>query len=487
MWEFLKKTAGAALEYGAAYLLHLNAIQQIMNAPDYDVAIQRLRDYVFRLESQEDFDHFLSVVAQQHQSAQTELQNAKQNPSGESWGNSVEDRIAQSMAEIQAGYHSGNSASVQQAEKQLHDLVLLRQYAEQFWAEAQSTHSMPPPQVPVPEQILENPPFEQEVRPAERKAAFEKHMQSILSMSSSDEAPAAMATGAGEPLEEMAALTLLLEADRRSMEGMMKSLPGIATPETISLLEECHDTYARILKDGPTDSSLLLPADLHKKMGQSLEFAGNASESLRDDQGALDYFRRALNEFDLAGDDNEQARMTGKISKLETLLSGDQDAEILALQESSSSGQDLTLEEVERLIALGAAYSKAGDMFAARDNLEAAETMLADMGVEEPPAQDLARDLMSSMQSIMDGSRGEEPTAVETSMKHRGLFKQLYQLLSAAYRDADPEDPNYEADLARADEYMSKWERMDSQAENKQFSSEALSLLQGQFSDLLKR
>jgi tetratricopeptide (TPR) repeat protein len=264
-------------------------------------------------------------------------------------------------------------------------------------------------------------------------------------------------------------------------------LPGIATPETISLLEECHDTYARILKDGPTDSSLLLPADLHKKMGQSLEFAGNASESLRDDQGALDYFRRALNEFDLAGDDNEQARMTGKISKLETLLSGDQDTEILALQESSSSGQDLTLEEVERLIALGAAYSKAGDMFAARDNLEAAETMLADMGVEEPPAQDLARDLMSSMQSIMDGSRGEEPTAVETSMKHRGLFKQLYQLLSAAYRDADPEDPNYEADLARADEYMSKWERMDSQAENKQFSSEALSLLQGQFSDLLKR
>lgn len=85
------------------------------------------------------------------------------------------------------------------------------------------------------------------------------------------------------------------------------------------------------------------------------------------------------------------------------------------------------------------------------------------------------------------GSKGEEPTAVETSMKLRGLFKQLYQLLSAAYRDADPEDPNYEADLARADEYMSKWERMDSQAENKQFSSEALSLLQGKFSDLLKR
>lgn len=474
MWDWIRKAAGAVLETGAGYLRHLNAIQQIMNAPSYEAAVERLRGHVFGMDGEAEYRLFMTVVGQQIQQAEQALQQARENPGGDSWGNSFEDRMAQHMAEIQAGYHAGNSPHVQAAEKRLHDLNLLARYAQQFWQERAPELQAPDPPPPSTGPEVAEP---DEPAPAERMAAFQRHARAILG----DPVPAAPgADAAPAPLGEIEALQAMLAADRRLTRGMMATMPGSASAGIVEELSDLHRSYARILRDAPGDSSLIEPADLRRKMGQCQELAGRAWESLRDDAAALARYERALAEFRQAGDGAEAERMERKIRDLQILLSGDHDAEILAIQERLDTVARPSLEAAELLIALGVACTHAGDAFAGREHLHQAETMLRAMGIEPPSAEQLASDLFGSMQALLGGAAGTTPAPIEASMKVRAVYKQLYQALSAAYRDSDPADADFEENLALADRYLKAWEAMDSRQQSDAFSAKAMDYLRSQ-------
>ncbi|MBA1148430.1 hypothetical protein H0Z60_15380 [Ectothiorhodospiraceae bacterium WFHF3C12] len=476
MWDWIKKAAGAALETGAEYLGHLGVIQQVMNAPSYEAAIQRLHQHIFSLENEAQFRLFMSAVRQQTHQAEQALQQARQNPSGESWGGSFEDRMAQRLAELRAGYHAGNSPHVQAAEKHLNDLGLLAQYAQLFWqeraAQLQTPEAQSPPETPETPETPEPP--APEPTPERQREAFQRHAEEILGGTT----PVAPPTGTG-PMGEIEAMQAVLDADRQLTRGMVSCMPGTATAETVQVLSDLHAVYANILARAPKDSTLVDPADLRRKMGQCLEFAGRACESLGRDAEALDYFNRAFDAFKEAGDSDDTARLTAKIRDLEIILSGDQEADIMALQQRLDTVARPSLDAVELLIGLGAAHNHRDDAFSAREHLHQAETMLQAMGVAQPGPEQLADALSGLLGAAPDSANVPDLTPIQTGMRIRGIYKQLYQSLSAAYRNTDPADPDFEENLGLADQYLGAVESMDSARESQAFSARAMAHLFG--------
>ena len=240
----------------------------------------------------------------------------------------------------------------------------------------------------------------------------------------------------------------------------------------------CGD-YGRILDAPPSSHGMYSDADLHRKIGQSLSFAGMASESLRDDERAVTFYEKACEAYETAGDQAEVAKCRGKIDELKIVLAGDVDAEIERLQRAVLETQGATLDRVDALIGLGDALIRQGDSYGARDHLLEAEAILTDPanGFGEPGSGDLAQSLLSSMQALMDGDAQAGSTDIEAKMALRGLYGRLYHALAAAYRDDDP---------GKASGYLDLAESMDSDAQSQDFGKEMMSLLGGKYQDLLK-
>ncbi|MEL6839534.1 MAG: hypothetical protein AAFP85_09595 [Pseudomonadota bacterium] len=456
MWDILKKAAGVVLERGADYLVQATAVQTILNSADFDSGVAALRDHIYGLESEASFNTFLVVVQNRHQEALQAVEQARHDEAG-SWGNTVEDRMARSMAHLRAGIPQGQSAAVQQAEQFVETMVLMDKYARQFWHEAEAMRAQ--------NQTNEEP-EEPEGGPApagEQRAGFAKYLADFNADASNKPAIDVPETG---PLTDMQALSLQMHADSRTTRLMIATMPGQATEEVVTGLEETYAMYARVLRDMPDDATLTNRDYVMAGMARAQEFAGNACDSLRQEARALPYYEKALNYLEMLGDTTNAEKLRQKISVLKENMSGDIDG---AVERLSSPRSDF-LDEMNRLLDLAGVQQQGGDRHKALELLHKVEAALDDEGIAPPSGDAMANDLMQSMAGLMSGEVVAGNTAVERTVKIRAVFQSLYSMLARVYGTPDPDHPDASADMDKADAYHKKWEALDNPADNTAFS-----------------
>lgn len=139
MFDAIKKLAGRFLENTAAYMRHAGAIEHILSLPTEPIAVNALRNYVFSLNGEADFQHFKAAIFQQYQ-----LTLQSQSQAGAAWGSSTEDRIAYQQAHLIAGQPTGGMI----AQQRLYYLQAMNQYADLFWMEARQARAAVPPAPP---------------------------------------------------------------------------------------------------------------------------------------------------------------------------------------------------------------------------------------------------------------------------------------------------------------------------------------------------
>ncbi len=308
---------------------------------------------------------------------------------------------------------------------------------------------------------------------SERKTAFSRQLRNILG----DDMEALDTLPAGVPetgrMTEIQAMSLGLEADKRLIAGMMGAMPGQATEATIVKLQGAHDLYARVIADGPDGSTLVDKPRARYQMGQALEFMGNASDAMRDELRAFEFYTRAVARYDEAGRNDEAAKLRTKIARLQESMSGDVDATLDRLD----SPTDDPMAEVDRLISLAGATLKGGDSFGALEHLQSAEAILTREGIAEPPPKSLADDLANTIMGLQSGQMQVGGTPIERSMKARATYASLYSLYVQVYSATNPGHPDFAADLQKAAAHQAKWDAMESKQSNADFSDAMLGLL----------
>ncbi|MEM7124656.1 MAG: hypothetical protein AAF563_25495 [Pseudomonadota bacterium] len=472
MWDWIKEAATTVANAGAQYLMHTTFIESLMTMT-YEQAYQALHDKVFELDN-DGYQAFLNALNMLHMQTQQQLQNTAQFGSGESWGSSFEDQMAQSMAEIQAGVSGQPNPVYQQLQSRLQNLEAIAQHAQAFRQEALAagagTGSGVSPAAALADSASANISAGAS-RVAEEVDAFQRHAREIFSSFTDNLAETrAEKKDDAAPLDEMAALQLYVQTDGRVTAAMTRLMPGSADAAVIDELLDICDDYRRVMDAPPSAHGMYSDADLNRKIGQALTFAAMAAESLRDDKQALGLLHQALDAYMAAGDTAEIAKCQEKIGALEVVLSGDTDAEIESLQSALLAQSEPSLDRAETLISLGEAINRNGDDFGAREHLHDAEDLLIALGHDNPDSGDLAQSLMASMQALMAGEAQAGDTDIEKSMAVRGLYMRLYHALGSAYRDDDPE---------RAASYLARAEAMDSQAASQDFGAQMMALLNG--------
>ena len=469
MWDWIKETATNAVNAGAQYLVHVSFIESLLNMT-YEQAYATLREKMFELD-EPGYQSFYGALNTLYMQTQQQLNSTDPYGSGESWGSSFEDRMAQSLAEIQAGVSHGPNPVYQQLQYRLQSLQAIAQHAQAFRQEALQQSAVGTPD-PAGQEDSSN--------QVERQVgAFEHHARQIQELFAGTTAGDPPAVPDDEPLDEMAALQLYVATDSRMTAIMARLMPGQADESVIDELLEICEAYGRVLNGPASSHGMYADAHLHRKIGQALSFAGMASESLRQDARAVEFYEQAVGAYEAANDHGEISKARSKIEELRVVLSGDVDADIERLQQAVLDTPEPALARVEALIALGEALVREGDSYGARDHLLEAETILIDPsnGFANPSSGDLAESLLSSMQDLMSGKTQAGATSIEEKVAVRGLYSRLYHALAAAYRDDDPD---------RAAGYLDSAEEMDSDEGSRDFGEDMLALLGSKYKDLLK-
>jgi hypothetical protein len=136
MWGWLKDAAKKLQESGVSYMQHRTFILSLFHmAPQQAYWVLKQKIDEMDEAAIQSFSATLSGMM-------VEAQQATQQTSFDSWGVSSEDRIAQGMAEIQAGFPSSQSGN--QPQGYLQGLQYIAYYANQFYQEKQSRASQPP-------------------------------------------------------------------------------------------------------------------------------------------------------------------------------------------------------------------------------------------------------------------------------------------------------------------------------------------------------
>ena len=142
MWNWLKDIGQKAVANGAAYMQHRNFIQSLFNMSK-EQALWALKQKIVQLDDQ-GIQMFGGVLTGMINEAQ---QAAQQSTGNDAWGTSVEDRIAYSMAHIQAGMPAQQNT---QAQNYLDGLKGIAYFANQFYQEklaraTQAQYAVPQP------------------------------------------------------------------------------------------------------------------------------------------------------------------------------------------------------------------------------------------------------------------------------------------------------------------------------------------------------
>jgi hypothetical protein len=137
MWDWLKDTGRKLKQTGASYLQHRTFILSLFNvAPQQAYWALKQKIDEMDQEATQSFSVTLSSMIGEAQYA------AQQAGFDSSWGVSSEDRIAQGMAEIQAGFPSSQGGN--QAQVYLQGLQYIAHYANLFYQEKLSRAAQTP-------------------------------------------------------------------------------------------------------------------------------------------------------------------------------------------------------------------------------------------------------------------------------------------------------------------------------------------------------
>lgn len=125
MWKWLKDTTQRVLDMSASYLQHRTFILSLFQmTPQQAYGTLQQQINAMNEEAIKSFTMTLTGMI-------GEAQQAAQQAGGAAWGVSVEDRMAQFMAEAQAGFPSSSGAT--QAQMYLQGLQAIAYYANQFY------------------------------------------------------------------------------------------------------------------------------------------------------------------------------------------------------------------------------------------------------------------------------------------------------------------------------------------------------------------
>jgi hypothetical protein len=331
---------------------------------------------------------------------------------------------------------------------------------------------------------------EAEPMPTERRAAFAKHLRRIQEMreapsakldwlcSAPEDDPLAKDDAGGGPVPEMDAAFRRIELDREQTRLLPLTQAGLANAEVLDRLTRLADAYRRLADRVPVDSQLVTRQELMEKVGLTLSMAARTAELLAEDARALDLHQQTIDTYQSIGAVNEVDKARERFDHVRRKMDDDPEQEIMCLRERllqlPNPGSD-PVERADILIDLGFALLAVDSPFEARGHLHEAEALLARVG--EPAPEQLAEDLMATMRILQGGGDVTEGTPLQDSLGRRGLWKQLYMGLAAAYKDTDP---------AREKDYNAKAQQMDSRSASDSFGKTAQALLDGRYKDVLK-
>ena len=201
-----------------------------------------------------------------------------------------------------------------------------------------------------------------------RTAAFKRYLDQLFPQPLEAETRAS----ALEPFE---ALQRYLQLDRRMLALMPRTLPGQADELVVEEARTLCAAYAELLEVEPY-GGIYSHQQTRQKMGQCVEYAGRAAESLRDDDRAMAFYREAVPLFHDADALDDVRRLEMKIDEIARHRSSDFDVEIATLRGRLSEEGLSALERAEALISLGELYLRGGDTYAAAAPLQKAEGLL---------------------------------------------------------------------------------------------------------------
>jgi hypothetical protein len=261
-----------------------------------------------------------------------------------------------------------------------------------------------------------------------------------------------------KPIDDMAKMQRLLELDRRHLRVMPRTIAGLANEAVVQELEEISAEYEDLRRAGPPRSSLYTEEALRSKAADALESAGRAAEVLSDYPRAKTNYSAAAAIYEALGDRDGERRCREKLTGVESVGTRDLDREILRLRAELATRPEGSIESAEAQVELASLYLGRDDFEAKPLLLEAERTLNQVHG--DPGGADLAAALTRSMLGILGGQPDDGPS-IQTAMKVKGLYRQLYLALARIYQATDPQ---------KAADYRGKATRSDDQTNNDDFS-----------------
>ncbi|MEM6939977.1 MAG: hypothetical protein AAF943_09115 [Pseudomonadota bacterium] len=457
MWDFIKKAGRVALERGADYLAHYTAISSILKVPDFDTGVARLRVHVMGIETDTSFQTFLAAVRTRRQEAMNTVKTIRQQEAN-GWGNSVEDRMAKSMAELRAGLSGRKSREVLEAERMVEIFDAMERYAQQFWEEKAKSAAR------VPEALAPQSPL----TPDEGRSRYADYVRELSEGSS---APFLPHLAAG-PMDEIEAAQLHREADRAMVSALARTNLTTVDDSLLNELDRLHGIYAKILDHLPINSTLVTEENLQQQMALTREWSGNVCEKLNRTNDAIAFFEDARALRAQLGQTTYVERLTRKIAVVQEHVSGDTDQSITRLSAPKSD----PMEEINRLLDLAAVY-QTQEPERTLELLAEVEGLIDKHGFREPSAQDMAKAFASTMAGVSSDTANLDTAQILNAVALRGVFQSLYTLYYRVYLASDPTSPTYEEDLAKAKFYSAKVEKMGSRKESEAFGQVAKNML----------
>ena len=477
-------------------------VEQVLSQPNVDAAAQVVQKNSRRLD-----DTFFAVLQQM-------IEEEISRSAGGSWGNSFEDRLAESLARI-----SERRAPSQRQQA----LQMLLDYALQVRAQAGGSPgaSAQPLQLTCPQcqqtyPVL-CPGFGRHAasatvvqaargasctlcgaqigfvncscgnvisltgQPAAPSAppkgnSFEYYVREIQKLGSANQA--AEPPGDDEPaMDDISKMRRLIANDQRHNVAMMKTLPGMVSEAVVEELESIQQEYERLVRFGePTKYPLYKIVDLQGKIAACQESLARAHESLRHDEKAREFYAAAAQAYDELGHAAKAAGCRENIAQIDLALEGNVDDEILRLQHALDAIPRPSLEHVRRMIKLAELQSANGDTFAADEMFQHAEAELEELGHSPggPSGGSLAQALFESVRQIQSGVPSSGSRPIEEQMTVRNCFRSIYNGRAQIFRQSNP---------AEAARYLAMAKQLDSAEDNKAFSSEMLKMLPALFGE----
>ena len=442
-WDWLKNAATRALELGSEQLHNYQLIERLLALPG-DEALEELQAQVEAM-SEHEFKAFKFTLNMMISRARQQL-DALESEGGydDSWGGSSEDRIAQRMAYLQAGAAPPNQEAIAQVRQRYQALVDGAEYADYF--RSQMPTASPPPSAA---SSNATPQGEQPAPPSEDQS-----------------------------MDDMDKLHAYMAADSRLLQAMPGIMPGAASEKVVEEFQSILASYRQLLAAGAPQTPLYTLDDIRVKIADTLEYIARTYVTMRDDDAAVPYLEEAAQAYDAVGKLERAVQCNDDLAQIRLSQGGDVDREIERLLQRLEGTAPASLPRIETLLDLGELYCKGGDDYEARRYLHEAEQSLVAMGYDNPPAEAVAEDLLSSMNRILSDEQEDGPTQIEITMRVRALYQRLYQALARAYR---------EESLDKAAEYEQRGLAMQSQEGSAAFGQRMQGLLNGDYRDILKK